>query len=37
MSVEGSGKKEQQQVIDFIISRLRAWGGEIKEKETEGK
>ena len=37
MSVEGSGKKEQQQVIDFIISRLKAWGGEVREKDTEGK
>ena len=24
-------KQEQQQVIDFIISRLKAWGGEIRE------
>ena len=31
MKVEGSGKQEQQQVIDFIISRLKAWGGEIRE------
>ncbi len=37
MTVEGSGKKEQQQVIDFIISRLKAWGGEVREKDTEGK
>ena len=34
MSVEGTGKKEHQQVIDFIRSRLVQWGGSIKEEKA---
>ena len=34
MSVEGTGKKEHQQVIDFIRSRLVQWGGSIKEEKV---
>ena len=31
MKVEGSGKQEQQQIVDFIESRLTEWGCEIKK------
>lgn len=31
MKVEGSGKLEQQQIVDFIESRLTEWGCEIRK------
>ena len=31
MKVEGSGKQEQQQIVDFIESRLTEWGCEIRK------
>ncbi len=31
MKVEGSGKQEHQQIIDFIESRLTSWGCEVKK------
>jgi len=31
MSVESSGKKEHQIIVDFIMDRLKKWGGNIKE------
>jgi 1-acyl-sn-glycerol-3-phosphate acyltransferase len=29
-SIQGTGKDEHKQVIDFIISHLREWGGLVK-------
>jgi len=29
-SIQGTGKDEYKQVIDFIISHLREWGGDVK-------
>lgn len=31
MKIEGSGKQEQQQIIDFIESRLLSWGCEVRK------
>lgn len=31
MRIEGAGKAEHQRITDFIIERLGAWNGEIKE------
>jgi 1-acyl-sn-glycerol-3-phosphate acyltransferase len=34
--VEGKGRQAHQDVIDFIVQNLLAWGGKIKENATSG-
>jgi 1-acyl-sn-glycerol-3-phosphate acyltransferase len=31
MNVTGNGRDQHAACVDFIVSRLRAWGGEVKE------
>ena len=33
LAVEGRGKREHQQVLDFLETTLKSWGVEIREDE----
>lgn len=34
LSIHGTGKEEHQQIIDFIVTHLREWGGIINQKHA---
>ena len=32
MNVEGNGKAEHNQIVEFITQNLKEWGGKVREK-----